>query len=953
MQHMANHRSRVFRCSLFYASIFVVFGLTGPRALLGQPATYHFHLEASTTSGLDQLKTQGPDAAVTTLQSAQLRNVSPGNYVVKEFDTQAGVPGMSGAILSGSAVTFSLWMRKTADFGTMYPRAELRLNNAGGPLLCTALGSGILTTVLARYTLSCTTSATVAVATSDRFYLWAGVSVTTGPGNKAVNAELGIEGTLNGNYDSQVVAPLPGTVPQITSLTPNSGEIGASVIIAGLSFGATQGSSTVMFNGTPATPTGWSETSITAPVPVGATTGPVVVTVNGIASNGVTFTANVGTVSGTVSRASDGTAFSGALVEVLQSGAVKLSATSGAGGAYSITGLATGTYDIRASLPHYATAFKVAASVTAGSTTTANFSLTASAPVNYIYDELGRLTAVIDPASDSAKYTYDAVGNLLSIGRQSASQVVILEFNPGTGFPGTSVKIYGTGFSSNPAENAVQFGGIPAIVTSASATEILTSVPSGAATGPITVTTPLGSATSPAFTVPSDITASIVPGGPPVTVTIPTPGQNARVTFTGRNGQRVSLSIGSATIKESDVSIRDPLGATIAGPVLATIRTNGFIDAVALAADGSYTIVVDPRSTYTGSVNLTLYDVIDVSGAITAGGPSVSVATTIPGQNAKVTFSGTAGQKVSLSVSGVTIPQSDVSIQKPDGTDLVPPTAMDIAGQFLDTKTLPVSGAYTIFVNPRNTYAGSVTLTLYEVVDITASVTPGGPDSVVTMTTPGQNATWTFTGTAGQRVSQYWAIRVFGDHVGGGAYLWLYKPDGSILTAGWLEVEVLDFFSSPGDSFIDTMTLPTNGTYTILADPIAEVTPELTLSLYNVPPDVSGSLTVNGTAVNVSIPVRGQNGALTFNGTVGQQVTVHVTNNNICVGQRVSWGIQNYGVTVSLRRPDGSTLAFAEGCSQTQFDLPTQTLAVDGQYTIFVDPQNYATGSLDVRISNP
>ena len=78
--------------------------------------------------------------------------------------------------------------------------------------------------------------------------------------------------------------------PSITSLNPTSGLVGASVTITGANFGATQGTSTVQFNGTAATPTSWSATSIVAPVPTGATTGNVVVTVGGVASNGVSFT---------------------------------------------------------------------------------------------------------------------------------------------------------------------------------------------------------------------------------------------------------------------------------------------------------------------------------------------------------------------------------------------------------------------------------------------------------------------------------------------------------------------------------------------------------------------------------------------------------------------------------------------------------------------------------------
>src|SRR5688572_718446 len=82
--------------------------------------------------------------------------------------------------------------------------------------------------------------------------------------------------------------------PGITNLSPTSGSIGASVTITGTTFGATQGTSTVKFNGITTTPTNWSDSAIEAPVPAGATTGPVMVTVGGQDSNGVTFTVKPG-----------------------------------------------------------------------------------------------------------------------------------------------------------------------------------------------------------------------------------------------------------------------------------------------------------------------------------------------------------------------------------------------------------------------------------------------------------------------------------------------------------------------------------------------------------------------------------------------------------------------------------------------------------------------------------
>ena len=95
---------------------------------------------------------------------------------------------------------------------------------------------------------------------------------------------------------SPVVTPIVGGLagspisPAITNIAPNPAAIGTSVTITGTNFGATQGGSTVTFNGTAASPTSWSATSITTLVPAGATTGSVVVTVGGLPSNGYSFT---------------------------------------------------------------------------------------------------------------------------------------------------------------------------------------------------------------------------------------------------------------------------------------------------------------------------------------------------------------------------------------------------------------------------------------------------------------------------------------------------------------------------------------------------------------------------------------------------------------------------------------------------------------------------------------
>jgi len=94
-----------------------------------------------------------------------------------------------------------------------------------------------------------------------------------------------LSGCGGGSAQQHLVTSGP---PSITGLSPNSGGAGASVTIKGSNFGSSQG--TVTFAGTEASITNWTDTSINAKVPLHAQTGNVVVTVNGTASNGVSFT---------------------------------------------------------------------------------------------------------------------------------------------------------------------------------------------------------------------------------------------------------------------------------------------------------------------------------------------------------------------------------------------------------------------------------------------------------------------------------------------------------------------------------------------------------------------------------------------------------------------------------------------------------------------------------------
>jgi hypothetical protein len=143
---------------------------------------------------------------------------------------------------------------------------------------------------------------------------WGATSVTAAVPSGATTGNVVV--TVAGVASNGVVFTVPVPTPSITSLNPTSGLVGTSVTIAGANFGATQGTSTVKFNGTTAAPTNWSATSITAAVPSGATTGNVVVTVGGAASNGMSFTVQADTTPPTVPTGLTATAVSSSQINL-------------------------------------------------------------------------------------------------------------------------------------------------------------------------------------------------------------------------------------------------------------------------------------------------------------------------------------------------------------------------------------------------------------------------------------------------------------------------------------------------------------------------------------------------------------------------------------------------------------------------------------------------------------
>ena len=194
-------------------------------------------------------------------------------------------------------------------------------------------------------------------------------------------------------------------------------------------------------------------------------------------------------------------------------------------------------------------------------------------------------------------------------------------------------------------------------------------------------------------------------------------GQNGRHTFTGVAGKGYGISLTSIATTPAGGSLQ----ATVYKPdgtywmACSFSGSNyGTCDLPPLPVAGTYTVVVYP-GTYAATYSLWLSS--DAAATLTANGAAQAFTSVRPGQNARYTFSATAGQNLSLLFSGDTFPgYTYIWVNKPDGTYVTYayPNYTSGAGLSgtLPLANLPVTGTYTVYVNPTGIATGTVQLTL-------------------------------------------------------------------------------------------------------------------------------------------------------------------------------------------------------------------------------------------------
>src|SRR5712691_9017831 len=94
----------------------------------------------------------------------------------------------------------------------------------------------------------------------------------------------------------------------------------------------------------------------------------------------------------------------------------------------------------------------------------------AQAPITfqYLYDDTGQLTKVVDSTGVVIEYVYDAVGNMLEIRRSTVAPGALTIFNitPQSVPTAGAITIQGQGFSTTANANTVLINGVAATVLS-------------------------------------------------------------------------------------------------------------------------------------------------------------------------------------------------------------------------------------------------------------------------------------------------------------------------------------------------------------------------------------------------------------------------------------------------------------------------------------------------------
>jgi YD repeat-containing protein len=274
--------------------------------------------------------------------------------------------------------------------------------------------------------------------------------------------------------------------------------------------------------------------------------------------------------------------------------------------------------------------------------------------------------------------------------------------------------------------------------------------------------------------------------GTPVNSMLANPGDQAIYTFSGGAGQRVFYN---ATVNSSGI---DALLQSPSGVQVFNVNASSQQGPYTLPEAGTYTLVIYGSGNTTGAFGFNLRAPLAPVDPFYMLGTPVSSSLANPGDEALYTFSGGAGQRVfynaTVSSSGI-----DALLQSPSGSVIFNVNASSQQGPYV----LPQAGTYTLLIYGSGSSTGAFGFNLRAPLAPVAPIAPGTAENG-TLASPGDEAFYTFTGAAGERLT-YDAL-IPSD---GSLDVLVQTPSGALLING-------NAFNDAG------FTLPVAGTYTVI-----------------------------------------------------------------------------------------------------------------------------------------
>lgn len=390
-------------------------------------------------------------------------------------------------------------------------------------------------------------------------------------------------------------------------------------------------------------------------------------------------------------------------------------------------------------------------------------------------------------------------------------------------------------------------------------------------------------------------------------------GQAAHATFQASAGQSLSLGIHALSVSSGSyvsVAVYRPDGAHQTSTTCYEYY-GGCKLSVQASLAGTYALVVTPQSadqTFAHSVSVST----DVVGVLQPDQP-LALSVSRPGQSARLTFEGDAGQWLSVQLSGLVMEPTQrtvyYQVYRPDGSYITGSSATTHGA--LRMNALPVSGTYTVVVESSygETFQGRLSLaTGTSALEVDGAVAQGSTDL------GGQEVFLTFSATQGQRLG----VGLSSTAISSDSYFVaiLYAPDTHSSSA--------ICYPQYGGCELD-MVAAVGGVYRLYLQPVS-ATQKITYTA-TVSTDQQAPLGRN-TLLPVSLPRAGQNGRFSFSGTAGESLRLKVS--DFATGQA------NGSAYVLMVGPDGYGITAVNIYGDYEWPLPA--LPASGTYHISVNP---------------